>query len=281
MIAFSKYHGCGNDFIIVRETQITEHSYSELAQEICHRNLGIGADGLIIVKENPLGMIFYNSDGSKAPMCGNGIRCFSKYCCDENICEKDHYPVETLAGLMHINIVGKNPFLAEVNMGKPFFNPNMLGIHSNQEDFLKQKLQLKEREIEVSSCFMGTIHTVVWLENLDSIDLEGLGKEISNHPLYTEKTNVNMVQVIDKRTLRLQTYERGAGMTYACGTGACASLVIGALEGKCSKAIDVILPYGRLQIQQKENHEVFMTGPAEKIGQGYFENNRSEVRTND
>ncbi len=246
-------------------------SYAELAKRICHRTLGIGADGLIIVKQNPLEMVFYNSDGSRAPMCGNGIRCFAKYCFDEGLCTKEAYPVVTLAGTMGIRVAAWNPFLVEINMGKPDWKPERCGIKTQQTRFLKQKLQLKEKELEVSSCFMGTIHTVVWIENFDNYDLVKLGEEISNHSVYTEKTNVNMVQIIDRKTMKLMTYERGAGMTYACGTGACASVVIGALENKCEKEVDVMLPYGKLHIVQKLNDEVMMTGPAVKIGQGSFE----------
>lgn len=270
MINFTKYHGCGNDFIIVREEAVAQQSYPELAKKICHRNLGIGADGLIIVKSDPLEMIFYNGDGSRAPMCGNGIRCFAKFCYDEGICTDRTYPVITLAGVMIIRVVSLVPFLVEVNMGKPDFDPKKSFIQTDQEQFLNQRLLLADGEAEVNSCFMGTIHTVVWIEDLDKIDAESLGKEISNHPIFAEKTNVNMVQVLNDHTLRLKTYERGAGMTFACGTGACASLVIGALQGKCGKEADVLLPYGQLHIIQKSDDEVMMTGPAVKIGQGVF-----------
>lgn len=270
MINFTKYHGCGNDFIIIKGDFATGYSYSELAKRICNRTLGIGADGLIVAKLKPLEMIIYNSDGSRAPMCGNGIRCFAEFCYDEGICLDRNYKVETLAGIMDVKIVEIEPFLVEVNLGKPDFNPNRIGIKTKQHDFIKQSLQLKKQKVEVSSCFMGTIHTVIWLDNLDDVDLEGLGSEICHHPVFTERTNVNMVQVIDQKNLRLQTYERGAGMTYACGTGACASLVLGSFEGKCSNEVDVILPYGKLHIIKKPNNEVMMIGPAEKIGQGFF-----------
>lgn len=276
MVTFTKYHGCGNDFIILKEQDAQQIPYSELAVDICHRTLGIGADGLIIVKQNPLEMIFYNSDGSRAPMCGNGIRCFAKFCRDEGICTEDSYPVETLAGTMGVRIVKEDPFLVEIKMGKPAFDPQKLGIDSNEKDFLKRELELKNGKIIISSCFMGTIHTVLWLDDLDDVDLEVLGKEISNHPVFREKTNVNMVQVIDKQTLRLMTYERGVGLTNACGTGACASVVIGNIEEKCGKEADIILPYGKLHILQNNEGEVIMTGPAEKIGQGSFQEHRRE-----
>ncbi|MBP6492435.1 MAG: diaminopimelate epimerase [Clostridia bacterium] len=274
MIAFSKYHGCGNDFIILTAESIGERDYSEFARQICHRTLGVGADGFIIVKQDPLEMIFYNSDGSRAPMCGNGIRCFAKYCYDENICTEERYPVETLAGTMGIKRVGLEPFLVEINMGKPDFDPKRCGIKTSRDNFLNQRLQLKNSMVEISSCFMGTIHTVVWLDNLNDADLQLLGEEISNHPLFAEKTNVNMAQVLGSGTIKLMTYERGAGMTYACGTGACATVVLGAKEGKCDKDAYVILPYGGLHIQQNENDEVMMTGPAVRIAKGTYEDRR-------
>lgn len=276
MIQFSKYHGCGNDFIILTEDSVSNLPFPELAKQICHRQLGVGADGLIIVKQDPMEMIFYNSDGSRAPMCGNGLRCFAKFCFDEGICKSESYSVNTLAGTMGVHIVGLDPFLVEVNMGKPDFDPKRCGIKTDQDRFLKQKLQLKNGQIEVSSCFMGTIHTVVWMEELDETNLEKLGEEISNHPVYLEKTNVNFVQIQNRNTMKLITYERGAGMTFACGTGACASVVIGALEGKCERDAFVLLPYGQLRIEQKTNDEVMMTGPAVRIAQGCYEDRRME-----
>ncbi len=279
MIRFSKYHGCGNDFVILTEESAVGRNYSDLARRICHRQLGVGADGLIIVKPDPLEMVFYNSDGSQAPMCGNGIRCFAKYCFDEGICVREEYPVETQAGTMGIRIVDKNPFLVEIDMGKPDFDPKRSGIKTDRESYLKQKLQLKNGRIEISSCFMGTIHTVVWLDQpeaadlkiISDADLERLGEEISNHPVFTEKTNVNFVQILNPTALRLTTYERGAGMTFACGTGACASVVIGAAEDRCEREADVLLPYGRLHIRQKDDDTVMMTGPAVRTARGFYE----------
>lgn len=276
MIRFAKYHGCGNDFVILTETEAENRSYPDLARQLCHRQLGIGADGLIIVRQDPLEMIYYNSDGSRAPMCGNGIRCFAKYCFDEGICTVDAFPVETLAGTMGVRIASEDPFLVEINMGMPDFDPKRCGIMTEQANFMKQPLRLKNRSMEVSCCFMGTIHTVVWLNRLEDEDLEQLGAEISNHPVFTEKTNVNFVEILNSKTLKLITYERGAGMTFACGTGACASVVIGAAEGKCDRNVHVQLPYGQLLIEQRTNDEVMMTGPAVRTMQGCFEEDREE-----
>ncbi len=279
MIRFSKYHGCGNDFILLTENEAAGRPYTELAKQICHRQLGIGADGMIIVRQDPLEMIIFNSDGSGAPMCGNGLRCFAAYCYEEGICTEEIYSVKTMAGTMGIRVVSREPFLVEINMGMPDFDPKRCGIKTDQESFLKQKLQLNNGQIEVSSCFMGTIHTVVWLEQMEitkleklkQADLEKLGEEISNHPVFVEKTNVNFVQILDRKTLKLMTYERGAGMTFACGTGACASVVIGAMEDRCDKEALVLLPYGQLHIVQKTDDIVMMTGPAARIAQGGYE----------
>lgn len=273
MVRFSKYHGCGNDFIILTEDDAGNGSWPELAERICHRQLGVGADGLIIVKRDPLEMVYYNSDGSRGPMCGNGIRCFAKYCYDEGICSRDEYPVETLAGTMLVKIVSRDPFLVAINMGKPDFDPKRCRIDTDRDDFLRQKLQLKDGQVEVSSCFMGAVHTVVWTDEKDeeAASLEALGKEICNHPVFKDRTNVNFARVLDYKTLKLTTYERGAGMTLACGTGACASVVIGALEGRCDRDAVVLLPFGKLHIVQKPDDEVIMTGPAVRTARGYYE----------
>jgi diaminopimelate epimerase len=172
---------------------------------------------------------------------------------------------------MEVRISSYDPFLVEINMGKPDFEPKRCGIKTSQTSFLKQSLQLKNGEIQISSLFMGTIHTVVWLDRLEDYNLEKLGSEISNHPVFSEKTNVNFVQILGSKTLKLITYERGVGMTFACGTGACASVVLGAFEGKCDRDAYVLLPYGQLGIEQREDDTVMMTGPAVRTMQGCFE----------
>jgi len=209
-------------------------------------------------------------------MCGNGLRCFAKFCFDEEICREEAYSVDTLAGTMGVRVISRDPFLVEVNMGKPDFDPKRCGIKTGQDRFFKQRLQLKNGQIEVSSCFMGTIHTVAWMEKLDETDLDKLGEEISNHPVFSEKTNVNFVQILSRKTMKLRTYERGAGMTYACGTGACASVVIGALEDRCDRDTFVLLPYGQLRVEQKTDDAVMMTGPAVRTAQGCYDDNRRE-----
>ena len=258
MIQFAKYHGCGNNFIIVKEQDVQGQDYGLLAQAVCCAATGIGADGLIIVRQEPeLEMVFYNMDGSRAPMCGNGIRCFAAYCFDNGIQTEAVYPVKTLAGEM----------IVKIGMGKPSFRSADFGVLDGSETFLEQELETTEGTFTVSSCFMGTVHTVVWVDEFPS---ESAASQLSNHPVFTEKTNVNFVKRIDSKTLAIKTFERGVGFTFACGTGACASLVMGLRQGRCDSKVTVRLPYGHLMIEQLEDGQVTMAGPAVRVAEGTY-----------
>ena len=286
MVLFSKYHGCGNNFIIVRESELSASlgekvgisegqriaAYSAFAQEVCEADTGIGADGLIVVREIPaLEMVFFNRDGSRAPMCGNGIRCFARFCYEEGICKADTYPVQTLAGEMVVNVTSTSPFLVKINMGRPVFDPAAVNVDYDGENYLNQQLKLADGcEYEISSLFMGTVHTVVFVDDHETVDIENIGEKICNHPVFKEKTNVNFVKIIDNKTLELMTYERGVGMTLACGTGACASVVTAELKGLCGRKAEVKLPLGSLNIELGEDGNVFMEGPAAIIAKGAF-----------
>lgn len=282
MLNFSKYHGCGNNFVIVREAELLEYlnlnkggdiekkEYPCFAQKVCDINTGIGADGLIIVREEPqLEMVFYNMDGSRAPMCGNGIRCFAYFCQEEGIRTEDSYDVKTLAGDMVVEVTSREPFMARINMGKPIFDPAAIAVKSDRNDFMKQQLQISDgSKWTVNSLFMGTVHTVVFVDDYESFNIEYVGKELCEHPTYTEKTNVNFVKVIDENTVRMETYERGVGMTLACGTGACATAVVANMQGLCKSPTEVILQLGSLNIELKSDGSVFMEGPSVKIAKG-------------
>ena len=280
MLKFSKYHGCGNNFVMVREQELLKYlsigaspetkEYPAFAQKVCDINTGIGADGLIIVREEPaLEMVFYNMDGSRAPMCGNGIRCFARFCLEEGICEEASYAVKTLAGDMVVEVTSREPFMARIDMGTPIFDPAAIAVDSERSDFLGQQLEISDgSRWTVNSLFMGTVHTVVFVDDYDSFDIEYVGRELCEHPTYTEKTNVNFVRVIDENTVEMKTYERGVGMTLACGTGACATAVVCALQGLCKSSIEVILQLGSLNIELKDDGHVFMEGPSVKIAEG-------------
>lgn len=281
MVAFSKYHGCGNNFVVLREVELAEHlgvpcgeesveAYMKFTRNVCSESIGVGADGLIAVREKPeLEMVFFNRDGSRAPMCGNGIRCFAAYCSDRDIRTEESYKVKTLAGDMVVHITERDPFRVKIDMGSPMFSPKAINVKYDGENFLNQRLLLvDEKEVEIDSLFMGTIHTVIFTDDVEASSVEKTGEEICNHPVFREKTNVNFVKVIDDNTLQMITYERGVGMTLACGTGACASVVVANLKGLCRKSADVKLPLGSLTIELKDNGHVYMEGPAVRILEG-------------
>ena len=280
MVLFSKYHGCGNSFVIIREDELSkeidEAGYPGFARMVCDVNAGVGADGMIVVRREPaLEMVFFNRDGSRAPMCGNGIRCFANFCRDERIESSRKYPVRTLAGDMTVEISSDDPFRAKINMGKPIFGPQAVKMDTNDmgnteaKDLLGLRLPLKNgTDVEINSLFMGTIHTVIFVDDFDDIDVPGVGEEICNHSVFREKTNVNFVKAIDDDTLEVQTYERGVGMTLACGTGACASVVVASMKGICGNSAEVRLKLGSLGIEISGDGDVYMEGPSVKIMDG-------------
>jgi len=248
-----KYDGVGNNFVILPFEE--GEDYSKLAQTLCQE---FATDGLIAVKENPLEMVYYNQDGSQASMCGNGIRCFAKYCLDENIASEENFDVETLAGTMKIQVISKNPYICSVNMGQAKFGSdyNKMSV----EDTGKHIIEVDKQKIELYTVFMGTVHTVVFVDDAKAMLESNLGEIICNHPLFKEKTNVNFVEVNSRTDLTVRTYERGVGWTLACGTGCCAASVIANKLGLADETVTIHLERGQLTIENKET--VFMSGPA-------------------
>lgn len=283
MLKFEKYHGAGNDFIIVNEKDLIEKGipdYNELASQICDRHFGIGADGLLILKyvaSMPF-MFYYNSDGSQAPMCGNGIRCFSHYLKSNSIEENNTFIVKTLSGDLLIETHydrDENEFSAKVNMGKPIFDVKKL-INIEEERFLREKMNIGGDEVEISYIFMGTDHSVIFVDDFNKYDIDKIGRRIENYTeLFPKKVNVNFVKVKDRKNMEVITWERGAGRTLACGTGATASTVLARLFGYVDEKVNVVVPGGELIIEYgQEGDDAFMTGPSEEIAKGYYKYKR-------
>ena len=278
MVKFEKYQGLGNDFIIVNEKELIEKGipdYNEFAALVCDRHSGIGADGLLILKyvANMPFMFYYNSDGSQAPMCGNGIRCFAHYIKNNNIVGEDTFVVKVVPGDLTIEThqEEENDFWAKVNMGKPIFAVNKI-IKTDKEEFINEKIMINNEEIEISYIFMGTDHAVVFVENLTKVNVVELGAAIENYTeLFPKKTNVNFVQVKDRKNIEIITWERGAGLTLACGTGATASSVVANYLGLVENKVNVRVPGGELIIEANgKDSDAFMTGPSEKIAEGNY-----------
>ena len=281
-INFTKYHGAGNDFLIFLEEEIKDVELCDLAKKACDRTTGIGADGILICRKDPLSMEIINSDGSGASMCGNGIRCFSAYCIDEGIVSELTFSIQTGAGEMITTVLDKSPFICEIDMGKPDWSADAAGIRfDDSEDFFEKNITMPNGDEIQSSClFMGTSHTVVWIDqdgdlSLPSIEdekgLEAFGRIMHNLPIFPQCTNVNMAVMSGKDEIMVRTYERGAGMTAACGTGACATAVVANRQGKVGKDIIVKLLMGKLNIRLDSDGAVHMAGPAVRIASGVYE----------
>ena len=279
MLKFEKYQGAGNDFVIVSEKELIEKGipeYGEFASQVCNRHFGIGADGLIILKyvaSMPF-MFFFNADGSQAPMCGNGIRCFSHYLVNNHLVDGNEFIVKTVPGDLTIRVnydEEKDDFSARVNMGKPIFNIKEL-INTEKEQFLREKINIDGKEIEISYIFMGTDHSVIFVNDFSDYDIDEIGKKIENYTdLFPKKVNVNFVKVYDRKRMEVITWERGAGRTLACGTGATASAVLARTFGFVDNKVNVKVPGGQLVIEYEGGeNDAFMTGPSEKIAEGLY-----------
>lgn len=267
---FEKYHGLGNDFIILNIEDVRGRNLSELGKKVCHRNFGIGADGMIVFERDDRGIVmnFYNADGTTAPMCGNGIRCFTHYMKNNSLFSGDSVDIQTGAGEMRVTITEGTEFMVRVNMGRPIFEGSAIPIREEAQEYIEKEIEVDGEKIKVSSLFMGTTHTVIFVDDLKGVDVEKLGPKIEKYELYPVGTNVNFCEVKSSQEVHVTTWERGAGMTLACGTGACAAAVIGNKLGRLEKDTKVVVPGGEMYIEVEE--DVFMTGPSVKIAEGEF-----------
>ncbi len=274
---FMKWHGAGNDFILMdyREVESSQHEYlSSLAIKMCHRRFGVGADGLMIAFPSEIAdakMVYYNSDGSYAAMCGNGIRCFGAFCLDKGIIKKTHFNIETGDGIKAISARTENGYQLTVNMGKAVMTPGEIPTTLNEEDLKGTMISADDETFDIQVLKVGVPHTVVPLGNreFENKDFAKYGTIIENMPIFPERTNVNFVKWVDRNHLRVDTWERGAGLTMACGTGVCASAYTFHRLGLIDLPVSVSVAGGVLSIDIK-NDEVEMTGPAKAIAIGEF-----------
>ena len=266
---FVKMHGLGNDFVFIEDKTGQDKDYTVLARAMCNRHTGIGADGLIVIVDSRVAdvrMRIINSDGSEAEMCGNGIRCFAKYVYDSGIIEKKQFTVETPAGIMEPEItVGADnkAELITINMGRPSFNRSEIPMEGTNGRVLNEDLCVDGENWKVTSLLMGVPHTVTYVDDVDSVDIEKIGPLFEKHEAFPKHTNINFAQQMDDRTVKVRTWERGAGATLACGTGSCSVAVASFLNGRTGREVDIQLPLGTLHIEyREEDGNVYMTGPA-------------------
>ena len=227
---FTKMHGLGNDFLVIDARGLTGVDFNALAPRLCHRQTGVGADGLLLVL--PAGaaadvrMRIINSDGSEAEMCGNGIRWFARYVYEQGIVRRSAFAVETLAGVV------------------------------------RPQLLLEDGRVSAVRVDMGVPHAILFVDDLAAVDVAGLGALVEHAPLFSQRANVDFVRLIDGRTVEMRTWERGCGRTLACGTGACSTAVACALTGRTGRSVDVRIELGTLHVDWAADNHVYMTGPA-------------------
>lgn len=271
---FSKWQGCGNDFVLFDCLDNPLADYSELAKKVCDRHYGIGADGILIVEPSSVAdfrMRIINTDGSEAEMCGNGIRCFARYLYDNRLVTKEEFTVETGAGILVPRIIKENNEVigVRVDMGEP----HLLGeeipvIGYDGKRVISEPLQVEGNTYEMTCVSMGNPHCVIFVDDAEKFPIEKLGTKFEHHSAFPKKTNTEFVQIIDKGHVRMRVWERGAAITLACGTGSCATAVACILNGKTDRNIEVALDGGKLNIEWADNNHVFMTGEAKLVFTG-------------
>ncbi|NCO24888.1 MAG: diaminopimelate epimerase [bacterium] len=280
-INFIKMQGLGNDFILIDclSKPLGDSSFlSCLAKRLCNRNFGIGADGLILIlpsSKADLRMRIINFDGSEAEMCGNGIRCFAKYVYENKIVTKSKFTVETLAGIIipELIIVNKKVSGIKVDMGIPKLRRREIPmIGEDSPTVIDETLKVNPEQIFKITCVsMGNPHCIIFTDDVKSIAVSEIGPQIENHSLFPQKTNVEFIQVLNRKEVNFRVWERGVGETLACGTGACASLVASILNKKTDRQTLIHLPGGDLDIHWADDGHVYMTGPAELVFRGEME----------
>lgn len=279
-IEFTKYHGLGNDFILIDNRHQAEPLLSpEEAVKWCDRHFGIGADGVIFALpgqgDTDYTMRIYNSDGSEPEMCGNGIRCMARFIADLEAADtgaaRPVYRIHTLAGVMIPKIEADGRIT--VDMGLPRLLPAEIptSLGNGDEKVIAQALDVAGQTWDVTCVSMGNPHCITFVNDVAAIALDTIGPLFEHHPAFPKRTNTEFIQVVSSDYLKMRVWERGAGITLACGTGACASLVAGVLNGKCDRRATVELPGGCLQIEWAEaDGHLYMTGPAQKVFNGVY-----------
>lgn len=269
---FKKMQGAGNDFLLFDGINNKYGDYSKMAKELCDRRFGVGGDGIMIAEKSAcadIQMVYYNSDGSRGEMCGNGIRCFSKFIYEEDLIKKEEINIETGDGIKKAKLKIENGEVKEVtiSMGSGRLDPKLVPVVTDKREALEDEVIIDEEKIVYSSVLVGVPHTIIVCENLDSIDINKIGSIMETHKNFPKKTNVNFIQIINRGEINIKTWERGAGRTLACGTGSSASVFIANRLNLVDREVIVNTEGGVLKINLIGN-EIFMTGGAETTFKG-------------
>lgn len=276
VVRFTKMQGIGNDFIVVNglDETIEESTYADLSRKLNHRKFGIGGDGLLLVLPSKVAdykMRMFNPDGSEAQMCGNGIRCFAKYLADRKLVTDIQVKIETLDGVKMVKLLNRGGKLegVRVDMGQPRLLRSEIPMRGDDNGrVVNEPLKVDGRRFDITAVSMGNPHVLIFEERIEDFPVSRYGPQIETHKAFPERTNVHFIQVVSLGEIIVRTWERGAGETLACGTGACACVVAGALNNKTARNVLVHLPGGDLRIEWMGDNRVVMIGPAEEVFEG-------------
>ena len=274
MIKFTKMHGLGNDYVYIDSINQTIENESSLAKFVSNRHFGIGSDGLILICKSDIAdfqMRMFNSDGSEAEMCGNGIRCVGKFVYDKGLTDKTTVKIETLAGIKTLVLNTKDGKVetARVDMGEPILEAEKIPVISKEQPVKNLELEAENKKFKFTCVSMGNPHAITIVENTKEFDVEKYGKILEVDKAFPKKANIEFAQIIDKENIKMRVWERGAGETLACGTGACATAVACNLNGLTDRKVNIELLGGTLNIEWNEtDNHVYMTGPAVTVFDG-------------
>jgi diaminopimelate epimerase len=271
-MSFWKMHGLGNDYIIIdnRDGKISDAKAAELTKTLCERHFSVGADGLLLVCNSTVAeakMRIFNADGSEAEMCGNGIRCFAKYCFENSIVSKREFAIETLSGIRHVWLTLKNKEVAavKVDMGEPNWERSSLPM-KGKGTAIDADLDVDGEKFKVTCLSMGNPHCIIFVDCVGCFPVEEVGSKIENHKAFPKRTNVGFVEVLSENELNVRVWERGCGETLACGTGTCAAVAAANKLGKVGNKVTVHVLGGNLQVEIAKS--IFLSGAAEKVYEG-------------
>jgi diaminopimelate epimerase len=274
---FTKMHGAGNDYVYINGFEEQVGNPEKLAIAVSDRHFGVGSDGLILIlpsQRADVRMRMFNADGTEAEMCGNGIRCVAKFASDAGMVVGDEIRIETGAGILPLKLhfgADRKVDQVRVNMGMPRLMPSEIPVVAENDNMIiDQPLEILDRTFAITCVSMGNPHCVIFVDRLDDFPVERYGSAIEKHPLFPNRINVEFVELISRNEVKQRTWERGAGETLACGTGASAVAVAGVLSGRTERSITNRLLGGSLQLEWSEAGEVFMTGPATEVFRGEF-----------
>lgn len=273
---FTKMHGCGNDYIYINGFEETILEPSQLSLQMSNRNFGVGSDGLVLILPSETAdfrMRMFNSDGSESEMCGNAIRCVGKYVYDKGMTQNKVIKIETLAGIkiLDMKVENNKVSLVKVDMGEPILDAEIIPVISSKYPVIGETLNVEGNDYKFTCVSMGNPHAVTFIDEVMSFPLEKVGPQVEVASIFPRKTNVEFTQIINRDLIKMRVWERGAGETLACGTGACATLVACVLNGLADRKATLQLLGGDLIIEwDEETNHVFMTGPAETVFEGVW-----------